>query len=172
MKKKLKLAFEQLEKELFPISSIEMNSFKGGTSTGISQFGLNDCVIHAIAFATGLDYNQVLDRYGIWRSNSTGNSSGAEEFNAVFGGITNDVAANFAQYMGLTNAGDDPQGPTGYSVMGDQSVAFLNNGDGTGHAIVLTGNASSTHYYYYDPQNGTTGTIRKLDPMIVGTYGY
>lgn len=81
-------------------------------------------------------------------------------------------ASSFAEYMGLTNVGDRPQGSSSQSISGDQSVAFLDYGNGSGHAVVLTGNAGPGSYYYYDPQNGTTGTLSANDPSIMQTYGY
>lgn len=165
---KAKLAFDLLEKEMEALSSVESNAFKGGYVSGWS-----DCVIEAISFATGRPYDEVYSAYGAFMSSSTGtHNSGYWQYDLVTNGVTFDNAAAFAQYMGLTNVGDTPHGASGYSVSGDQSVAFLNNGGGNGHAIVLTGNASSGQYYYYDPQSGVTGTISKTDPRIIGTYGY
>lgn len=167
MKNKAKLAFELLEQEMEVVYKEDLIQFVGGSG------GFNsDCVIEAIAFATGKSYNEVLDAYGSFMLSATGTgSSGNWEMDAVVNGVSLDAASLFAQHMGLTHEGDTPQGSGGMSYIGDQSVAFLKIGS-SGHAVVLTSNASSTEYYYYDPQNQTTGTISKDDPSLVQTYGY
>ncbi len=161
---KARLAFDSLEKEMETLTPQQANETKGGSGWG-------DCVIEAIAFATGMDYNDVLDAYGQYMASTYGGNAGAYELDIAFNGISAGIAGSFAQTMGLSNSGDTPQGPSGYSVSGDCSVAFLSAG-GSGHAVVLTGNASATEYYYYDPQNHVTGTISKSSASIVGTYGY
>jgi hypothetical protein len=171
MKKKLKLAFDQLEQEMQLIHSSNLDNYKGGDSP--PSWG--DCVFHAIAFATGQSYQQVYNTFGTWAMTQSGwnaTNSGVNSGYVVAFGMNPVTAGNFAQYMGLNNVGDTPHGPSGYSVSGDVSVAYLNYGDGVGHAVVLTGNASGNSYYYYDPQNNVTGTISATDPRIIGTYGY
>jgi len=170
MKKKLKLAFEQLEQEMQLIHTNELGTYKGGDP----GFG-NDCVFYAISFATGLSYQAVSNSFGTWAMTQSGwnhTNSGVNSGIAQINGIDPVTAGNFAQYMGLNHVGDRPVGPSGVSVSGDVSVAYLNLGSGLGHAIVLTGNASGNNYYYYDPQNNVTGTIAKNDPSIIATYGY
>lgn len=167
MNNKAKLAFEMLEQEMEVIGRGNLENFKGGNGP------LNDCVIEAIAFATGRSYNEVLDAYGSFMSTSTGSgSSGSWEFDIVLNGTSVANAAAFAQHMGLTNVGDTPEGANGYSVFGDQSVVFLDYGEGNGHAVVITGNQDAFNYYYYDPQNGVTGTIAKNSSQIIGSFGY
>lgn len=169
-RKKSKLAFEELEKEMELLLPNLQRELKGGYSGTLP----GDCMIEAVAFATGKSYNEVLDDFGTWAASQSGwNSNPAvNELMVVNSGMDGTSAAGFAQFMGLTKAGDVPEGPNGYSVSGDQSVAFLDLGGGSGHAIVLTGNANLGEYSYYDPQNGTTGTISKNDSRFAGTYGY
>lgn len=50
-------------------------------------------------------------------------SSGALGYDVVRSGFDYAYAAEFAQVMGLTNAGDRPWGAVGMSVSWDQSVA-------------------------------------------------
>jgi len=167
------LAFDQLEAEMELITKDELLGYKGGDGSGMPA----DCVFQAVAFATGRSVEEVTAAYGTYKANSTGfgnvtGASGVYEFLGTTQGLSIEDGVWLAHNFGLTNDGDTPQGATGTSMMGDQSVAFLDNGNGNGHAIVLTGNASYTDYYYYDPQSQTTGTISKTDPRIIGTYGY
>lgn len=168
-KNRAKLAFDLLEQEMEVLTSKQTNEFKGGQTTGF-----NDCVIEAISYATGLSYNQVLDAYGAFKETTTGvsGSSGAWEYNAISNGVNYTDACAFAVHMGLTNSGDVPQGANGTTQTGDQSVAYLDYGNGNGHAIVLTGNANNNDYSYYDPQNNVWGTISKNDPRFMQTFGY
>ncbi len=71
--------------------------------------------------------------------------------------------------MGFKSEGDTPERSNGFCVSGDQSVAILDLGSGNGHAIVLTGNASATHYNYYDPQSETDVLLHasELDDLSV-----
>ncbi|WGQ14515.1 hypothetical protein [Sphingobacterium faecium] len=172
MTKKARLAIEALEAELQVIELKTLNEILGGVN-----FGNNDCVIQAIAAATGRRYDYVLSQYGTFMAERNGMShipgaSGMYEYTGSSTGVNSTDAGAFAAFMGLTRQGDVPTGSSGMSMNGDQNVAFLNLGGGNGHAIVITGNASSSSYYYYDPQAGTTGTISKNDSRIMGSWGY
>lgn len=167
-KSKQILAFEQLEAEMELITKDELTELKGGDDPFIPS----DCVFQAIAFATGRTVTEVLVAYGNHVNSSTGTTGISGMIDGFANGVTPENAAWLANNFGLTNEGDTPTGASGSSFMGDQSVAFLNNGSGNGHAIVLTGNANYGEYYYHDPQTGTNGTISKTDPRIMGTYGY
>lgn len=163
------IALDLLENELLKLSPIELESCVGGSGS-FGSFQDADCVYQAIAFATGQSVDDVKHGYenmmkGMYGSTGYGELGG-------FVGIDSYHAGLLAQYMGLTNTGHVPSGSTGSSWNGDQSVAFLNYGNGTGHAIVLTGLASYNTFYYYDPQTGATGTISRTDGRFSGTYGY
>lgn len=71
---KLKLDFKELEDQMELLNKDDLTQFQGGSG---SSGGWNDCVIEAIAFATGRSYNEVLQSYGSFMYNSTGTGSGS-----------------------------------------------------------------------------------------------
>ncbi|WP_398453308.1 hypothetical protein AB3466_17765 [Sphingobacterium thalpophilum] len=166
MKKKTKLAFEELEKELSLMSFRQMFDVLGGTSFGSG----NDCVFHAIAFATGKSYQEVYDNFGVFyaEKNSLSNVSGASEVGGLIGsssGINFDLAIEFANGQGL-HSSSGLSGDANTSTSGNMSVVFLNYGNGNGHAVVITAHDGESGFYYHDPQNGTNGILSNNDPRI------
>lgn len=174
MKRKTKTALELLEKEVTKLTDSEAMSATGGDSNDPS-----DCVYQAIAFATGKSMDEIRLSYGSYLNNiysALGASGHSDAYWADLfynGGVPINDVAWLAYSFGLTKVGDTPSGASGYSFAGDQSVAIIASTlYRTAHAVVLTGNADAYSYYFYDPQDGTTGTIPKDDPTLYATYGF
>ncbi|WP_398453332.1 hypothetical protein AB3466_17805 [Sphingobacterium thalpophilum] len=166
MKKKTKLAFEELERELSLISIAQMFNVLGGTSFGSG----NDCVLYAIAFATGKSYQEVYDAFGAYAANEKGwgKIEGASGVFALIGsnsGIDLNLAIGFANSVGFGSSGD-LSGDANTSTSGNVAVVYLDYGNGNGHAVVVTAHDGVSGYYYHDPQNGTNGMLSKNDPRI------
>ena len=173
MKRKTKTALELLEKEVTKLTRSEALSATGGNALP------NDCVFQAIAFAAGKTFEEVKLFFGQHIEEqyvaNGGPSKGGDYWGNVYAnvGLNEADSAWLAYQFGLTNVGDRPEGATGFSYAGDQSVALLYNYyTGKGHAIVLTGNASGGNYYYYDPQKNITGTISQNDPRFIQSFGF
>ncbi len=170
MKKKTKLAFEELEKELSLMSLSQMFNVLGGFSFGSG----NDCVIYAIAFATGKSYEDVNESFGDFyaKKNNISGIDGSKEIGKLIAsnsGIDFGLATEFANSMGLySNSG--VSGDADLSTSGNMSVVFLDNGNGNGHAIVVTAHDGKSGFYYHDPQNGTNGMLANNDPRIAGFF--
>lgn len=173
MKRKMnvKMALEELGREFLVLKGSEMQSILGGT--GYYFDGPADCVFQTISFMTGESVVSVQSRYAAYMAlNYDSQGYGAQWYDMVgYSGVRADHISYLMDSYGLT-AGVVPQGQSGYSHYNDQAIVLLSGGYGyMGHAVILTGNVDGWTYSYYDPQNGTHGTISKNDSRILATYG-
>jgi hypothetical protein len=162
MTDKLKLAFEQLEKEMEIISKQGQKYVIGGD--GYPPTG--DCLAEALAYI----FNGTTAAADIYRNMlvSSGTCSVVNDAsgNAVYMNINsssgffsflNTAVSGYSCTGGTINesVGSDPQMQTLAQVDLGGSV----NGVPVPHAVIITGHPSSGHWSYYNPTNNTSGVI-------------
>lgn len=153
MKKKLTRALiDEIRKEMPVLSREEQRMVSGGDGT--------DCFFQSISMLTGQSVESVTNDYVSYYAQKHNLNMAGAAFAVYRDGFSSEDMDWAMQHYGLS---------PGYSSCGDAGLGILKEGE-CGHAVVITGEASDTEYYYYDPQNKVCGTISKNDPRINSTY--
>jgi hypothetical protein len=119
-----------------------------------------DCVLQAIAYLSGRPIEEVHAFHASLLSRDYGYSS---DLSAIFSGSTgvtqNHTEELFQHFMG--GCYNNYYNPNSSEETISGTMGLL-NGNGMGHAVVVTGHSCGV-YTYYDPQNGFSGTINESD---------
>lgn len=161
MKQKLTRALiDEIRKEMPVLSREEQRMVSGGDGT--------DCMFQSIHMLTGQSIESITNEYVSYYAKKNQMSEAAAAFDIYRNGFNSADMDWVEQRYGLS-PGYSSCGDYDHSTCGDAGLGIVGEGS-YGHAIVITGEASDTEYYYYDPQNKVCGTIAKDDPKILATY--
>lgn len=161
MKQKLTRALiDEIRKEMPVLSREEQRMVSGGDGT--------DCFFQSISMLTGQSVESVTNDYVSYYAQKHNLNMAGAAFAVYRDGFNSEDMDWAMQHYGLS-PGYSSCGDYDHSTCGDAGLGIFKEGE-CGHAVVITGEASDTEYYYYDPQNKVCGTISKNDPRINSTY--
>lgn len=186
MKRKIKLSFEALERELPRVAVTQMLNTKGGQDP--ASWG-NDCFLHAMRglyksmYGTldAASYNQFnnnmisgIEHFENTIPNHTGNFPGYDAYPNTLSGIYNNGVRNSVGFATLNSMFDNVTPVTGFSELEPNSRGIINTG---GHAVTLTGSYvgadGQTRYSIVDeqiPGNSKTYTQNEFYELFGGVH--